>query len=383
MDKMILFLERIDNLHMNKNIIKSVESYDENMRPNERTSGENVWHSPLADPFKISGFAWFSEEKIYRRLPTWATDHVREAVDHLSNHTAGGQIRFQTDSTSLSVKVKLTGRADMSHMPATGQCGVDCYVSDSSYPSLQYVNSTKYDVNLTEYECNLFGDLEPKMRNIVLNMPLYQGVEEIWIGLDKGATITKPPNYISDKKVIIYGTSITQGGCATRPGMVYSNILSRRIPLEFINLGFSGNGKGEPELAEIISQIENPACLIVDYEGNCPSTDHLRKTLPEFVKIYRKQHPLVPIIIPSRIPYARERLMPHLYDQRMERKQFEQSFVNELREQGDLNIYFFDGSHSLGGADFHECTVDGSHPTDLGFLRMADALEPVLKTILL
>lgn len=363
---------------------KKIENYDKNMRPNEHIHQDTAWQTPMQKPFEISGFAWFSEEKKYRRLPAWSTDMVREPVDHLANHTAGGQIRFQSDTTSLSIKVTLKDRANMSHMPATGQCGVDCYVGDAhTTTGLQYVNSTKYNVDLIKYECNLFEGLKPGMRHIVLNLPLYQGVEEIQIGLDPDATTIKPPQYQSNKKVIIYGTSITQGGCATRPGMMYSNILSRNIPLEFINLGFSGNGKGEPELAKIISDIDDPACLIVDYEGNCSSTEHLRKTLPEFIKIYRAKHPLVPIIIPSRIPYARENLMPHLYEKRIERKQFEQSLVNSLRQQGDLNIYFFDGSHSLGGEDFYECTVDGSHPTDLGFLRMARAIEPVLKTLVL
>ncbi|WP_235550383.1 SGNH/GDSL hydrolase family protein [Paenibacillus sp. Soil750] len=361
-----------------------IEQYDPGMRPNETFDGLIHWYSPMEQPFQISGLAWFAQEKIYRRLPTLPSGATPEAVDRLANHTAGGQIRFQSDSSSLSVRVKLKGKANMVHMPATGQCGIDCYVgSPDSLLPLRYVNTTKYDLILTEYECALFTNWNVSMRNIVLNLPLYQGVEEIWIGLDEGATVTAPPNYASGKKVVIYGTSITQGGCASRPGMAYTNILSRRIPLEFINLGFSGSGKGEPEVAEIISQINDPACMVIDYEGNCVSTELFRKTLPEFIRIYRGVHPVTPILVVSRIRYAREELTPHLYEARMERKRFEQSLVNELREQGDLNIYFFDGSGSLGNEDFFECTVDGSHPTDLGFLRMADALEPVLKKLLL
>ena len=122
---------------------------------------------------------------------------------------------------------------------------------------------------------------------------------------------------------------------------------------------------------------------MVDYEGNCVSTELFKKTLPEFIRIYRGVHPTIPIMISSRIPYGRERITPHLYEMRMERKEFEQALVNELRAKGDRNIYFFDGSNSLGGDDFFECSVDGSHPTDLGFLRMANALEPVLKTLIL
>ncbi|WP_240041305.1 SGNH/GDSL hydrolase family protein [Paenibacillus ginsengarvi] len=358
--------------------------YDPNMRPNEATGDGLRWYCPLEQPFEVSGLAWFREEQKYRRLPTLPPGVVPKAVDHLANHPAGGQIRFLSDSASLSVRVKLKDKANMVHMPATGQCGVDCYVGapDTVVP-LQYVNTTKYDVTLKEYECALFTNWKPVKRYIVLNLPLYQGVEEIEVGLDEGAAVVAPPSYASAKRVVIYGTSITQGGCASRPGMVYTNILSRRIPLEFINLGFSGSGKGEPEVAEVIAKISDPACLVVDYEGNCVSTELFRQTLPEFIRIYRAAHPLTPILIVSRIRYAREELTPHLYEMRMERKRFEQTLVGELREQGDLNIYFFDASKSLGGEDFFECTVDGSHPTDLGFLRMADAIEPVLKTLLL
>ncbi|WP_317891118.1 SGNH/GDSL hydrolase family protein [Paenibacillus oceani] len=361
-----------------------LEVYDSNMRPNEKLEAAIRWHSPLEQPFQISGLAWFHQERKYRRLPTLPAGAVPGAVDHLANHTAGGQIRFQTDSTSLSVRVKLKGKANMVHMPATGQCGVDCYVgAPDVFGPLRYGNTTKYNVTLTEYECALFTGWGNAMRNIVLNLPLYQGVEEISVGLDEHAAVLAPPGYVSGKKVVIYGTSITQGGCASRPGMAYTNILSRRIPLEFINLGFSGSGKGEPEVAEIVSQINDPACLVVDYEGNCVSTELFRETLPEFIRIYRAAHPLTPILVVSRIRYAREDLTPHLVEMRMERKHFEQTLVNELREKGDLNLYFFDGSHSLGGEDYYECTVDGSHPNDLGFLRMADAIEPVLKTLLL
>lgn len=358
--------------------------YDVQMRANDQFDGAVHWHSPLDLPFQVSGLAWFDQERKFRRLPTLPAKVIPEAVDHLANHTAGGQIRFQSDSSSLSVRVKLKDKADMVHMPATGQCGVDCYVGapDTLIP-LQYINTTKYDVTLSEYECALFTEWKPTMRNIVLNLPLYQGVEEIWIGLDENSTVIAPPRYSSEKKIVIYGTSITQGGCASRPGMMYSNILSRRIPLEFINLGFSGSGKGEPEVAEVVSQINDPACLVLDYEANCVSTELYQKTLPEFIHIYRRDHPVTPILVVSRIRYAREELTPNLYKMRTERKQLAQGLVNELREQGDLNIYFFDGSKLLGGEDFFECTVDGSHPTDLGFLRMADAFEPVLRTLLL
>ena len=269
----------------------------------------------------------------------------------------------------------------MTHMPATGQCGVDCYVGD--FGEFKFAKTAKYDVTLDAYEVNLFTGWTREMRNYVLNLPLYQGVEEIWVGLDEDAAVMAPPQYVSDQKVIVYGTSITQGGCASRPGMAYTNILSRRIPLEFINLGFSGSGKGEPEVAQLIARIDNPALLVLDYEANCVSTELFRETLPAFIRIYREAHPNTPILVVSRIRYGREMMTPHLLEARLERKQFQQETVRKQRELGDQNIYFFDGEALLGEEDFYECTVDGSHPTDLGFMRMADGLEPVLKALLL
>jgi len=359
-----------------------IETYDRNMRPDEANQDNMKWHSPKRSPFHVSGLAWFAEEGKYRRLPTAPKAVLPAAVDYLANHPAGGQIRFQTDSPSLSVRVKLADKANMFHMPATGQCGVDCYIETSN--GLQYCNTTKYDSERTEYDSVLFQDWHSEMRNIVLYLPLYKGVEEIEIGLEESASILPPSDYLTDKKIIIYGTSITQGGCASRPGMAYSNILSRRIPMEFLNLGFSGSGKGEAEVAEVIASIPNPACLVLDYEANCVSTELFQQTLPEFIQIYRSVHPQTKVLVVSKIRYAREIFPDHreLYQTRMECKQFQQSLVHELRSKGDPNIFFIDGSDLLG-SDFHECTVDGTHPTDLGFLRMADRLEPIFKSLLL
>jgi hypothetical protein len=163
--------------------------------------------------------------------------------------------------------------------------------------------------------------------------------------------------------------------------MAYTNILSRRINLEFLNLGFSGNGKGEPELAHILADIPDPACLILDYEANCVSTELLQQTLPDFISIYRDKHPLTPILVVSRITHAKEKFDAQMARDRADRRQIQSLAVERQRGKGDTNIYFCDGSKLLGD-DAHECTVDGSHPTDLGFLRMADGLTPILQRIL-
>ncbi|AJY74303.1 SGNH/GDSL hydrolase family protein [Paenibacillus beijingensis] len=340
-----------------------------------------VWHSPKELPFHIAGLAWFKQESVYRRLPLTPNFSIPPAVDDLANCTAGGQIRFQTNSSRLSVKVRLTGKANMNHMPATGQCGFDCYIG---MPGKQmYYSTTKYDHTKQEYEFSMFEKLIVGVQNITLYFPLYQGVEEVLIGIDPDADIISPPPYQRNQRIIFYGTSITQGGCASRPGMAYTNILSRKINAEFINLGFSGSGKGEAEMAHIVSEIPNPALLVLDYEANSVSPELLQMTLPGFILIYRNKHPDVPIVVLSQIRFGQELFDRELLELRLQRKRIQMETVNAFREKGDKRIFFHDGEHLLGAADFNECTVDGIHPTDLGFNRMAEQLAPILKPYIL
>ncbi|MEK4976699.1 SGNH/GDSL hydrolase family protein [Bacillus sp. FSL K6-6540] len=352
---------------------------DQNMKIDHAEADEWLWYSPLEEPFRVSGFAWFDTERIYRRLPAVPEVPVRPEVDTLANCTSGGQISFRTDSRNVSVRVRLTAGSGMYHMPPTGECGVDAYIGGPG--EWKYAGTARFQPGQAEYESSLFTVEDRKARSFLLNMPLYQGVEEIWIGMEPGAEVLSPEPYDSSARVVIYGTSITQGGCASRPGMSYTNILSRRLHLEFINLGFSGNGKGEPELAELAAQISEPACLVIDYEANCGGTEAYRQTLPRYIETYRKFHPEVPIILVSRIPHGAESFMPEFREGRLERKKFQLELIRELTEAGDHNLTFVDGSDWLGD-DPGETTVDGVHPTDLGFKLMADRLEPVLRQVI-
>ncbi|WP_374016372.1 SGNH/GDSL hydrolase family protein [Paenibacillus thiaminolyticus] len=216
-----------------------------------------------------------------------------------------------------------------------------------------------------------------------LNFPLYQGVKALAIGVHPDAVIEAPLPYHNDKKIIIYGTSITQCACASRPGMAYTNILSRRIPLEFMNLGFSGSGCREPEMTHIITEIANPAMLVLDYEANAINPDLLRQTLLQFIRIYRAAHPVVPILVISKMEFASESFVPELRQLRLEMGRTQRETVEQLRQQGDSHLHFFDGSGLLGTDDSRfECTVDGVHPTDRGFMRMAGKLTPLFKQLL-
>jgi len=352
---------------------------DKAMRPRKSAEAPLAWHSPKEPPFQVAGFAWFERDRVYRRLPLEPPETIPDAVDSLANWTAGGQIRLRTDSAKCAVRVKLDDVADLNHMPATGQCGFDCYIGPAK--RMRYVATTTYDHHHTHYETVLFELAAREMRHVTLNFPLYMGVDEVLVGLEEDAEVKPPEAYALDGRVAVYGTSITQGGCASRPGMAWTDILSRRIDIEFINLGFSGNGRGEAEVARTIATLERSACFVLDYEGNCVSTDLLKQTFPEFIRILREAHPNVPIVGVSHVRSARELWSEVALKHRLERGAFQRETIEGLRAKGDKNVHFVDGSTFLG-EDFDECAVDGVHPTDLGFLRIAEAMTPILERIL-
>jgi len=356
-----------------------IQKLDKNMQVTKPESEGLKWVDPKEAPFKIAGFAWFDEEKIYRRLPLKPEYSLPPGagVDSLADCTAGGQILFRSDTKKLAIKVKLRKIANMYHMPATGQCGFDCYIGEPG--EKKYVSTVKYDHSQISYEFIFFNLKEAKLRNITLNFPLYEGITELQIGIDKNAKILKPVPFINNKKIIIYGTSITQGGCASRPGMAYTNILSRRFNYEFINLGFSGNGRGEPEVAKIISKIKNPGLFVLDYEANSVSCELFDKTLPDFIKILRKNNKNVPILVISIIKHS-ESFGVNL-ERRMKGLEIQKKHIEHFQKAGDKLLFFYNGEKLLG-KDFYECTVDGIHPTDLGFYKIAESLTPVFKKLL-
>ena len=357
---------------------KSAATYDKNLRPKALHEGSLSWYSPKDAPFQVAGLAWFAQDQLYRRFPKDAPYPLSEGVAYLVDNPAGGQIRFRTNSKHLSIRVTLRDPAGMVHMPATGQCGVDVYLGEPGEE--RFLRVTTYDITQSQYESVLFDLATDDMRAVTLNLPLYQCVEEILIGLDDEADILPPAPYVDNRPIIVYGTSITQGGCACRPGMAYTNILSRFLNREFLNMGFSGSGKGEPEVARTFALIPNPGCIVLDYEPNS-TPESLRETLVPFIGILREAFPTVPILVLSAIRYAGELVDAGLCEARNGNREFQQQTVETLRQQGDAHLYFHDGSELLG-EDFDECTVDGVHPTDLGFYRMAVALEPVLRKIL-
>jgi hypothetical protein len=196
-------------------------------------------------------------------------------------------MRFRTNSGKILIKVELKERSGMYHMPPTGQSGFDLYIEEDG--SHRYIKTSRFDYDAIQYQCELFHSNTRNMRAFTINFPLYNGVSAVYVGLEKDARIEAPLPFSRSGKIVIYGTSITQGGCVARPGMAYSNILSRQLGIQFVNLGFSGNGRGEPELARLINQISHLRMIILDYEANANKT--IVDSLGPFIEILREKHP--------------------------------------------------------------------------------------------
>ena len=335
-----------------------------------------TWHNLSALP--LEGKAWTAAKQLYDRLPAKAEGVVRAEVWDLSHDSAGLRYRFVTDATVLRGRWKLrkVDHLALPHMPATGVSGLDLYVRDAG--SWHWVGAgrpVKPDVN----EAVLVDGLKPGKHEYTLYLPLYNGVDSVEIGLPAGAVFEAAPDrYAGRRPILFYGTSIVQGGCASRPGMAHSAILGRMFDCPFVNLGFSGNAKSEPEVAQLLAALD-PAVFVYDSLPNLNAEEAAQRVEP-FVKAIRVAHPKMPIVLVENVAYADSPYRQARMDKVLAVNATLRRVYNQMKAGGDAAVFYVPSS-SLLGAD-GEDTVDGTHPTDLGFLRMAQGMAPVLKEAL-
>jgi len=351
------------------------------------------WYNPQKAPFKISGFAFYETDGIYRRMPLNPVAPLPEAVYGLANETSGGQIRFHAKFKKLSIQVSFASKplyfsTKSPHLALTSRGAFDLYASTDGGDYEYITTPTGFDHNDMYYEQVLIDAKEAVEIDALLNFPLYGAVDKILIGFDDDAIISSPrKEFIDDKKIIMYGCSVEQGACASRPGMSEANILSRWLNREVYNLGFNSSGKGEAEVAEVISCIDNVAALIISIEGNCPDSKWLNEKLREFIRIYRQKHPDTAIIIMPYLVSAEEKLTAEKYAAKLEKIEIQRKIVEDFSCAGDKNIYLFMQESSLeqefeGNSIWHEVFVDGLHKTDLAYLSTAKGLYKLLKGLL-
>lgn len=357
-----------------------INEVDKNFSIDGSNSSEIIYYNPInCSELTVNGLNWFHENQNYCRFPVEELPkmgQLAEGLPYLINQPSGAMLSFYTDSPTLKIKVKLGHTFNMAHMANTGQGGFDCYIGDD-LDSLVFVKASVYyqkDYCYTFFENWVFE----KPYLCLLNFPLYAEVLEVEVGIERGALLQKADNLFKGR-VVWYGTSITQGGCACRGGISPSNALSRYFGYEFLNFGFSGNGRGQIEVAQLLASIENVDLFILDYEANAP-LEMLMSTLEDFIKTIRKMYPNTPIIVMSKIKMGVELHQKIFLNKQNASLLFQKGLVQRL-SKNDAHIFFIDGHKLLGERDF-EGTVDGSHPNDYGFLLITNRLKKKLMKFL-
>jgi len=350
---------------------KSLDDIDVNFRRPEIGGRALVFANAEEPPFALSGFAWHGREKSLCRLPRSVMARASDSLQYLAWNTSGGMIRFRSDSAAIALRAALRDPSDMSHMTRNGSAGFDLYMGAGR--DKRYFGSVMPDSGITLLE-GLHCLPERQWREWTLYLPLYSGVSRVEIGVDPGSRLEAPTPFTVEQPLLFYGSSITQGGCASRTGNASAHFLGRFIDAPVINLGFSGNGRGEPMIAEAIAGLDLSA-FILDYYHNAPDPAHLQATHEPFFQLIRERRPELPVIMMSKCDFQ------PTDDNRCRREVIRRTWQNAV-SRGDRHVYFIDGETLFGGECRDACTVDGCHPNDLGFFRMAQTIQPVLQQAL-
>ena len=335
---------------------------------------QTVFHD--ASEFPLLGKISDATETRYERLPANLKEVSRPPVWDLGKNTAGLALRFCSDSKQISVRWETLNNFSMNHMTSTGVKGLDLYCLENGVWT--FVNSARPTAKKSE--ATVISNMEKKEREFMLYLPLYDGIVSLEIGVDSTAFIGQPKvdSPRQTKPIVAYGTSILQGGCASRPGMAYTNILSRKLNREIINLGFSGNGQLDYEIAELMAKCD-ASLYILDFMPNA-SVEQINEKAEKFYRILREKHPDVPVIFVEDPIFSTTKYDLNMQKEVSEKNKALHTVFESLQAKNEKHIHLIPSAGMIGTDG--EATVDGVHFTDLGFLRYAEYLYPQIQKII-
>lgn len=328
-------------------------------------------YSIFEKPIKVFGLPEFNKNKKLTRLPDEVIEKIPN-LDFLGRRCPGGRIGFKTNSKTIGIRAK--------YKTLSPDIGMSIYSCQSFHAFAGDRQNSRflglmppYNYESLEFERTLKKD--GIMEDVLILLPRNEIVENVEILLDDDAEILPPTEYKYSKPILYYGSSITEGGISCNPSNAYNAIISRHLDVDYINLGFSGNAKGELAMADYINTLDF-SIFVYDYDHNAPNVEHLEATHEEFFKRIRQKHPNAPIVMMTR-PYAN-----YGEDEQARKAVIKKTYENALKN-GDNNVYFIDGEEYFKDfADKELCFIDTIHPNDLGFYKMAQVIEPVIKDIL-
>lgn len=323
-------------------------------------------------PFRIYGISRDGDR--FRRMPEHIAKTVNQGVAWFHSNTAGGRVRFVTNSPYVAIHAQMDKIVQMPHFAFTGSTGFDLYMDEGQ--GMQFVASFLPPLDMKAgYESLIEIPGAPQKRLFMIHFPPYCDVKKMYVGLDQNAVLEPASDYHVEAPIIYYGSSITHGACASRPGNSYEAIISRKLDCNFVNLGFGGNAKGERTMAEYLASLKMCA-FVLDYDYNAPDTGHLAATHEPLFQCVREKNPDVPIIMMTRPRFR-------LTQEEQERLVIVKKTFENARAAGDSNVYFIPGNDLIPEEMEEIATVDGTHPNDCGFACMAYSLIKLLQEIVI
>lgn len=352
-----------------------IKKIDKNMDFPKKVNGDIEYYPLSSENFYVIGL------DDIENFTKFSYEETQEQISKLSNGmqwgnacTAGGQVHFQTNSDKIYIRALLTGKPCMDNLGALAQCGFDLYLYDNKTYRYEFYGITRLSVQEDSINTQIASFNNSESKSIIINLPLYCGIKNLSIGVRAGCYIKKSTTFDLQKKILFYGTSITQGASSSRSGLCLTNMVSRELGIPALNFGFSGSAMGEAEVLELISR-RKADIYVIDYEAN--AYDLIYTTLAEGIRRIRKENKDSKIIICSMLPQLADKVDDKVRKSRDKRRKYIRQFVINCKEEGDDNIYFLDGL-KIWGKNYLDCLMDGCHPNDIGFQIYKNKLIKIL-----
>jgi hypothetical protein len=334
-----------------------------------------AWHDVTTWGVEGRAFGDLERKRWFDRFPASADGQVTPAVWNLSRDSAGMMVRFKTDSSYIWADYTLfRERINGVNMTPIGASGLDLYARDDA-GKWRWVGVARPEKK--EVRVELANTLKPGLREYAIYLPLYNGVEKLSVGVAPSAAF-EPLAPRTDKPIVFYGTSITHGASASRPGMVHTAILGRRFDRSVINLGFSGNGRMDAAVGDLLIKID-AAIYVIDCLPNMGAAAVREKCIP-LVNQLRAARPATPIVLVEDRRYTNSWIQPKRDQDHSDNHAALREAYEKLKAAGVTGLFYIGGDDLLGADG--EGATDGSHPNDLGFVRQADVMEPILRAAL-
>ncbi len=332
-------------------------------------------------PFRLFGLYSPETPGLFRRMPETVASRVNKNVCLLHTNPAGARLRFTTDSVCIAIGAEYPPMEFPSPRTAAfcaaGAFSFDLYVDGkflrTLWPEdvLQESSVVRFSIRENQYEAAHFFP-EKKLRQITLHFPSFVNIRNVYIGLDPDAVLQPCTPYRNENPVVVYGSSITQGACASHPGNIYTNLLSRWLNIDILNLGFASGAAAEPEILSYLCSLKTPM-LIFDYDHNAPSPEYLEQSHLPALRTLRSAHPDIPFLVLSK---------PNQHNgqkEALQRAEIIENSVRILQAENPAPVHFIHGQEIFSRYDQEMMVVDGTHPTDFGFFCMAEAIAEVMR----